>query len=235
MVVYLFKGTGGSEIGVASALTDAQGTYRFENLSPSQYRLEPSTTGYSFAPPIIMLAEGDEPSPIVAALSGIVNPACERAEFAPAIVRSDAAARDLSQYFTSRVTSSRQNAERKLRGTQRRTLLAQLSSALRDGELCLSEIVGLSMELPEATLSCPAELGCNRTVFSPILSSYGRHLDQLRRLSFYVTRVYREAVRAEKQSDSPVTRKVCRLHAKAKQALRRLPRATQECSAPPLG
>ncbi len=231
VVVYLFRSENGSEQGVRSAVTDADGNYSFSNLADGEYRLEPNMTGFTFQPPSIVIGDGQQAADIIAAPVDLHDTGCRRRDVASRVVTRDARARKLLQYILRRTAAYEKNAG-KAGERKREKLLKTLVKAAETAQGDFNALLANSLALPKISLSCSNQPKCTKQSLSPSLSAYNNGLNELRRLAFFVNRTAAEAIGGQvaRQAMNTEPRKIRRLHAKAMSAGKNLPRATYTCS-----
>lgn len=220
------------ELGTLSAITDIQGMYRFANLQPGIYRIEPNFTGLTFEPPNIAIDAGSYAPVLTANAVDLHDDGCVRSRTAEAVVAGDYFARRLLRYGERLADAYSDLARAQLHGAPRERLLSDIARAKQQMQVRYTLLLNTSELIPKIVLHCEGAPQCAPRDLGVIHGYYGHLLDNLRHLQFYIIRRTRRTLAAEhKRLDTEGSGTKTRLrHRTARTAWHGMPRQTYQCS-----
>jgi len=232
IVVYLFRqgdspepgasAKASSEVGTLSATTDEDGRYAFFSVPEGSYRIAPNMTGFMFDPPNVTVDAGRSADEIEAVPVDLHDDGCEVVNRVNEIIASDAFAKALYEFGMEHSAQLRE----KKGSTKARVSLLGAEDDLKDS---FTKLLHISEELPKITLTCNEKPTCKSKSFRRQLAQYKAHVDNLRRLSFFILRAEREQTKFSTKMDR-FERLIRKLHQASLDAARSLPSTTDECS-----
>jgi len=219
------------EFGTLSTLTDDDGRYFFEDVPKGTYRVNPNLTGYTFEPPTVSVGSGSS-APILEAIPvETKDERCAKTSKVSDILESDRKGRELLLFTLQEADNGidavrRSNVDQKAadalaRSLERASLLAQRS---------YTTLLRRSERLPKIVSTCTSTPSCRRKVFTRDITAYRAHLDNLRKLAFFVVRRTRETLSTGLASLSNKSAIIRRLHRDASVAAKKLPKKSDKCS-----
>lgn len=240
IVVYLYQLSQHSQsqaaltsgiIGTLSTVTDLNGHYSFENLSPGAYKINPSYTGLVFEPATVSVDSGNYAPDIKAIPIALNDAGCAREDFIARLLEADIKARALTDFAITKIEQNRTLALKNLKGKTRTKFVASLDKAGSQAEKAFTSVLQRSESLPKIILHCNGKEGCEAVSFKQQVRDYQKDLITLRRLSFFIVRKSRETFQEiPNEPDAALARKIRRLHQIAKGAARHLPKESDRCA-----
>ncbi len=213
---------------VASAISDADGAYTFENLKVGAYRVRPDFIGFTFEPPTVSVTDGNN-APLFAALPVSLNEDdCARQTVAAEIVAADGKVQELLKLVLAQITRVNKQGRMKLPASESRRIRKSLISGRSHLEQSFDRILKLSGALPKVTFDCDDMGRCRKKSLKITLARYRLRINEIRRLAFFVLRMARDAL-GESQSLERFGNSVRKLDARAVKASIKLPRRTDVC------